>query len=170
MLCDGETRVDAPASDRGWAEVAESIEQLNPQRVECRSGDGKLLRAKPFSYFFPEANEASAEPPAFVPTTPEQASLQQFATLLAQAHSSPVMQHALELIDRQAAQCTRLEADNARLRELVAKLRAELAQANAELATPPAGGGDDLVGGIMQGIAAASQAAEVTPISKGKKS
>lgn len=164
-----EHRLDAPNTDRGWAEVAETLEQLSPSRVVLRDANGKVLRAKPWEYFFPRDSTEVEQPAAFVPQTPEQASLAQFASLLADAHKSPTMVHALELIDRQAAQNTRLEQEASRLREQLARVRAELAEARAELQLPPPEG-NDLVGGLMQGIAAAAQAAEVTPISKGKKS
>lgn len=174
MLCD-ETRIDAPNSDRGWAEVAEAIEQLAPTTIKCFAGDGKLLRAKPFEYFFP--SEEPAEPaPVVAPA--ERSELSEFAHLLADAHKSaganyePLLRAAMEFNTNLAARLTRTEQELDRARQTIARQAQEIAELLAE---PAAGGDGGMVEGMLQGALAAAQQAghvdgSVTPIQKGKKS
>lgn len=172
VMCDT-TRIDAPNSDRGWAEVAETIEQLQPERIMCHAGDGKLLRAKPFEWFFPREQEPL---PAAVPEL--RSELEVFAGLLADAHKSagvayqPLLSAAMEFNTNLAQRLTRTEQELDKARSTIARLQAEIAELQAE----PAPADDGIVGGLMQGIQAAAAAAaqggdgSVTPIQKGKKS
>jgi hypothetical protein len=151
--CD-EHRIDAPNTDRGWAEVAETIEQLKPERIVCRDAQGKVLRAKPFEYFFPQEEPVLAPVPA--PASPEQATLQHFAVLLSNAHSSaasthaPIMAAAMDLVERLSARLTRTEAELDAARRMIADLESELAEANARPES------DGIMGAISAGAAAAA--------------
>jgi hypothetical protein len=170
VACDDQV-LDAPATDRGWAEVAETIEQLRPDRIVLRDGKGKVLRAKSFEEFFPpEPSELQEVPKA---TTPEQQTLQQFAVLLANAHTSaaathgPILSAAMEFTERLSARLAKTEAELDRARATIAQLDSELAELQAKPQTTP---GDDLTNAFVQGMQMkAAAGGNVTPINGGQQ-
>jgi len=169
IVCD-EQRINAPRTTQGWAEVAETIEQLAPSRIVCMDLDGKVMRAKDFAFFFPEAAEEEEREPAAAADSSE---LVVFAKLISEAYANgskgtqPLLDNAMSFIQQLSVRLSKSEEQNDRLRAANAKLAAELA---LERAQPEAPEGDGVVGSLMQGFLAAQQAeGSVTPIAKGKK-
>lgn len=155
VLC-GEQRLDAPKVDRGWAEIAETIEQLKPDSIVCVDKNGTVLRAKSFEYFFPREDDVPMQPVP-PPTTPEQATLQHFGVLLANAHTSaaathgPILAAAMEFTERLSARLAKTEGELDKARAEIVSLESELAELQAKLSAPPPG--DDLVSAFTQGMA-----------------
>lgn len=151
VLCD-ERKLDAPKTERGWAEVAESIQSMKPDTVTCLDANGVVLRARSFESFFPDdaAPDASNE-----------TELETLARLVADAYKSasvqfnPLLEKNMEFSNNLAVRLARTEQELDRARQTIAKLQGEIAELRAE----PVASEDSVGGGLVAGLLQAHIAA-----------
>jgi hypothetical protein len=141
---------------RSWTELCNTVESLEATKVTCLDAQGNVLRSKVFEAPEPETQVG-----------PD--SVQVFAKLIAEAYEkgtksyAPLLDSAMQFIERQGQSLANAEREIERLRLVNAKLRTELAEI-------PVGGGSDedsVMGGLVAGMLQAQAGA--TPIGKAVK-
>jgi hypothetical protein len=141
---------------RVWTELCDTIESLEPTKITCLDSQGNVLRSRVL-----EAAEAEERP------GPD--SVQVFAKLIAEAYEkgtksyAPLLDSAMQFIERQGHSLANSEREIERLRLLVVKLRTEI----AEMTAPVDGGEDTVMNGLVAGMLQAQAGA--TPIGKAVK-
>lgn len=149
-----ERKNDAPKTDRGWAELAESIQAMKPDTITCLDSSGAVLRARSFESFFPEDAAPSAS---------NETELETLARLVADAYKSaslqfnPLLEKNMEFSTNLATRLARTEQELDRARATIAKLQLEIAELKAE---PVPQATDDVGGGIVAGLIQAHMQAE----------
>jgi hypothetical protein len=154
VLVDDKQRVEVPKNGRSWRDLTNTISAMGATKLACLDAQGGVLRATVIE-------DSEEEGPV---KSQDMTDLQFFGKLLAEAHESggkksePLLNTAMQFIDRQAQRLVKAEHEIDRLRNLVHKLNAELALPLEE----PAGEAG-LVPALMEGIAAAAAAQQATP-------
>ena len=170
-------RIDVPNNHRAINDLLGIIQSLEPSKLVCFSKEDRIIRSVNL-----DTAEDEREPVA--PQTPEQSDLQLFAKLLAEGYehgrkaNQPIVDQALQFVERQSVRLAKAEAEIERLRTYNHKLHTQILELQlVPVAEPPpiAAGGEDtilgsLVAGIVQGqlagMAGATAPAVVTPITK----
>lgn len=126
-------RIDVGRNRRAFLELTETIKTLDPDKVTCLDAQGNVLRSTVLD------SEASAEEATAV--TAEQSDLQLFARLLAEGYehgrkaSQPIVDSAMQFVERQSARLAKAESVIDQQRTHIAKLNARIAElSNAPLA------------------------------------
>lgn len=165
-------RISVPRNARAYRDLTQTILALEPSKLSCLDKDDQVIRSIVLE------NE-EVPPPA--PVTQEQSDLQLFARLLSEAYdkgsrsNQPLVDRAMEFVERNSERLARADAENDRLRGVINKLNLRIAELSAQTMPDSAEGGG-IVEAMMQGVLAAQQGAPVvspvTPIAKptaGKK-
>lgn len=162
-----EKKIHVPNNARGWKDLTQTIMALEPSKLTALDGDGNVLRSITL--------ESEDEKPA---PSPEMTDLQLFAKLLSGAYekgmtaTQPMLNSAMEFVERQGVQLAKAEAEIERLRSHIYKQQLQLAELTVG---SPAGEDDSIVGamlaGALQGQANLQQqtTAAVTPLKQGAK-
>lgn len=168
VLADSQ-RIEVSRNGRGWKDLTATIKALEPSKVSCLDGQGNVLRTTVL-----ESDEEKPAPSA------EMSDLQLFAKLLAEGYehgrkaNQPIIDSAMEFVERQGVRLSKAEAEIERLRAHIQKLNLEIMR----LSNAPAAPADDnsLLGTIVAGAlqAQAQQAAgaptlSAVPAPKGAK-
>lgn len=165
MADDHRIEVQRNTTLRAWRDIVATIKALDPAKLTCLDAKGNVIRSIVLTA--PET-EATLEdkppppppPPLPPPISPEMANLQLFARLLAEAWEKagsaykPLVDSAMNFVERGGSRLAKAEAEADRLRQIVHKQHLQI----AELTSAPteAEGGDEsimgaLVAGVMQG-------------------
>jgi hypothetical protein len=159
-------RIDVPRNGRAWRDLTATIASLEPSRLTALNKDGDVIR----SVVLETEDDSKA------PASAEMTDLQLFAKLLAEAYdkgskaNQPVIDQAMNFVDRQGQRLAKAESEIDRLRGVIHKQHLRMVELSG---TPIAGGGDDdsvigaLVAGAMQAASGAA-AATLAPPKNGK--
>lgn len=148
VLADDKT-ITVPKSGRAWKDLTQTIEAMEPSKVTCLDGQGQVLRSHVL-------DSDDGKPAA----TPEMSDVQLFAKLIAEAYEKaarqyePLINNAMEMVDRQGQRSAKQDLEIEKLRNAVHKLTAQLIELQA--APEPADDGS-IVGALMAGMQAAQQ-------------
>lgn len=157
-------RIEVSNNARAWKDLTQTIKSLDPSKLTCLDGAGTVLRSITL-----EDDEKS---PA---ASPEMTDLQLFAKLLSGAYekgmtaTQPMLNSAMEFVERQGVQLAKAEAEIERLRSHIYKQQLQLAEL---IGSPPAGEDDSIVGAMLAGALqgqAQLQTVGVTPLKQGAK-
>jgi soluble cytochrome b562 len=135
-------RIEVPRNGRAWRDLTATIQALDPSKLTCLDAQGKVIRSKVL--------ESEEDKPA---ASPEMTDLQLFAKLLAEGYqhgmraNQPIIDNAMQFVERQGVRLAKAEAEIERLRGLANKQHLEIAR----LSNMPAPSDD---GGIMGAIVA----------------
>jgi hypothetical protein len=133
-------RIDVPKNARAWRDLTATLEALEPSKLTALDGQGNVIRS-----IVLEADEDKAPP------SPEMTDVQLFARLLADAYekgsraNQPVIDSAMQFVERQGVRLQKAEAEIERLRAHIHKLTMQLGEFSG--AAPAAE--DSLMGAIM---------------------
>lgn len=161
-------RIEVPRNGRSWRDLTATIKSLEPSKLTCLDGQGNVIRSIVL--------ESEDEKPA--PASAEMSDLQLFAKLLAEGYekgmtaNQPIIDNAMQFVERQGQRLMKSEAEIERLRTHIHKLNLQI----AELSAIPAEASSDseslmgaIVAGAMQHHVAGNTPALVSPINKGGK-
>lgn len=161
-------RIEVPRNGRAWRDLTATIQAMEPSKLTCLDGQGNVIRSIVL--------ESDDDKP--VPSSPEMSDLQLFAKLLAEGYekgmtaNQPIIDNAMQFVERQGQRLMKSEAEIERLRAHIHKLNIRI----AELSSLPVDAPDEsslmgaIVAGAMQHAAAGNQTpALVSPIKGGKK-
>jgi len=165
-------RIEVPRNGRSWRDLTATIKALDPSKLTCLDGQGKVIRS-----IVLESEEAENDKPA---PSPEISDLQFLAKLLAEAYDKasskmqPIVDSAMAFVERGGQRLAKAEADNDRLRAHIAKLNLQISDLSM---TPVAAdsGEQSLMGAIVAGALQAGvqqqhpKPAAVSPIKGAKK-
>lgn len=159
-------RIEVPKNARAIKDLCATIKAMEPSKLTCLDDKGNVIRSVVL--------EAEDDKP--VNSTPEMSDLQLFAKLLAEGYehgrkaNQPIIDSAMQFVERQGQRLAKAEAEIERLRAHIFKLNGQI----AELSSGPAPAGDDSIMGAMLAGALQSQlpgasAVAVSPIKNGVK-
>jgi hypothetical protein len=166
-------RIDVPNNGRAWRDLTETIRALEPSKLTCLDGQGKVIRS-----IVLESDDD--KPAAGAPPSAEMSDLQYFAKLIAEAYEKgrtqgqPIVDSAIGLVGLQGQRLAKSESELERARAHIYKLQMRLAQiTNVPMGEADGGGESSIMGtllaGVMQGAATQAQAAVLSPIKNGAK-
>lgn len=162
-----EKRIDVPNNHRAINDLVATIEALEPAKVTCLDKDGNVIRSMSLE---------SEDDRSVAPATPEQSDLQLFARLLAEGYehgrkaNQPIIDSAMQFVERQGVRLAKAEAEIERLRAHIHKQNLSIAEMS--VAPEPAADGtimDALVQGAIQAGVLQQQPKPPTPIKSGVK-
>jgi hypothetical protein len=137
-----EKRIEVPKNARAWRDLTATIKSLEPSKLTALDGQGNVIRSVVL-----ESDDDKA------PVSPEMSDLQLFAKLLAEAYekgsksNQPVIDSAMQFVERQSERLTAAEKECDRLRGVVHKQAMQI----AELRQPPADGEGTIVDAMLAG-------------------
>lgn len=154
-------RIEVPKNARAIRDLTQTIKAMEPTKLTCLDAAGNVLRSVVL--------ESDDDKP--VAATGEMSDLQLFAKLLAEGYehgrkaNQPIIDSAMQFVERQSVRLAKAEAEIERLRAHIHKQNLQI----VELSATPEPAGDDsimgaLVAGALQGATGASP--QVTPINK----
>lgn len=167
VIADDKT-ITVPNNVRAMRDLAQTIKAMEPSKLTCVDKDGNVIRS-----IVLESDEDDKPSSA----SPEMSDLQLFAKLLAEGYehgrkaNQPIIDSAMQFVERQGVRLLKAEAEIERLRSHVHKLNLQI----ADLSNAPAPTGDDsimgaLMAGALQGqMTGAAAAAGVSPHKNGVK-
>jgi len=153
-------KVQVPLGGGKWRDLVRTIESMKGERITALDSAGNVIRALTI--------DDDEEPAKATAATSD---VQVFANLIAEAYEkgtksyAPLLDNAMQFIERQGVRLAKAEAEIERLRMHNAKLRIEV----AELGAAPEGEGsmlEQIAAGMLQAQAGGG---DVTPINKGAK-
>lgn len=159
-------RISVPRNARAYRDLVQTILALEPSKLSCLDKDDQVIRSIVLE------NEETPPPAA---ATPEQSDLQLFARLLSEAYdkgsrtNQPLVDRAMEFVERNSERLARADAEIDRLRNVINKLNLRIAELSqgANVVESTEGG---IVEAMFQGVLAAQAqqpaVAPVTPIAK----
>jgi len=139
-----ERRIEVGNTPGKWLNLVRTIDSLAATKITCLDAAGNVIRAITL-------DDDDAEQSAKT----EESELQTFARLVADAYEkgsksyAPLLDNAMQFIERQGQRLAAMEREIERLRMHAAKLQAELLAATAP---DPSGNDDDLTGALIAGI------------------
>lgn len=156
-------RIEVPKNHRAIRDLTQTIKAMEPSKLTCLDANGNVLRSIVL--------EGEDEKATTVNASAEMSDLQLFAKLLAEGYehgrkaNQPIIDSAMQFVERQGARLLKAESEIERLRAHIHKLNIQIAELNL---IPTDGGGDEsimgtMLAGVLQGATAASA---VTPINK----
>lgn len=160
-----EKRIEVVRNGRGWRELTNTIKAMEPTKLTCLDGQGNVIRS-----IVLESEDEDKKAVA----SPEMSDLQLFAKLLAEGYekgmtaNQPIIDNAMQFVERQGARLAKMEAEIERLRAHIHKQNLQI----GTLTNAPAPAADDsIMGSILAGVAqaaqlSASQPAAATPVSQ----
>jgi hypothetical protein len=162
VVADDKT-IDVPKHGRGWKELCQTIEALEPSKLTCLDGQGAILRSTVL-----DGGDDKPE------TSPELSDVQLFAKLISEAYdkgskvNQPLIDSIMMFLERQSQTLAKANADIEKLRNENHRLRAEI----LKLSAAPEVDEDQSALGILASALVQGQAdaaAQVTPIKQGQK-
>lgn len=154
-------RIEVPKNARAIRDLTQTIKAMEPAKLTCLDAAGNVLRSVVL--------ESDDDKPAA--TTGEMSDLQLFAKLLAEGYehgrkaNQPIIDSAMQFVERQSVRLAKAEAEIERLRAHIHKQNLQIVELSA---TPEPAGDDSIMGamlaGALQGATGASP--QVTPINK----
>jgi hypothetical protein len=162
-------RVEVPKHGRGWRDLTQTIEAMEPNKLTAVDGQGNVIRS--INMETDEKGDASVNP--------EMSDVQLFAKLISEAYdkgskvNEPLIAQIMLVLDRQSASLAKANGDNERLRLESHKLRAQILELSAQLNAPVESDEGSIIGAIaaaaMQGQSDAIANSGATPIKQGAK-
>lgn len=164
-------RIPVPKNVRAYRDLTQTIKALEPQKLSCLDKDDQVIRS-----IVLESESDNDE--VVAPATPEQSDLQLFARLLSEAYdkgsktNQPLVDRAMEFVERNSQRLAKAEAEIDRLRNVIHKLNLQIADLSAQTVPESGEAGDGgILGAMVQGVLAAQAGADkpptpVTPINK----
>jgi hypothetical protein len=160
-------RIEVPNNYRAINDLVATVQALEPSKLTCLDKDGKVIRSITLD------NESDDER-APVAGSPEMSDLQLFARLLADGYehgrkaNQPIIDSAMQFVERQSVRLAKAEAEIERLRTHNHKLNMQILELSIVPAEEPAAPMDNgfmgaLLEGAMQGVAQ-QQIKQVTPL------
>jgi hypothetical protein len=160
-------RIEVPNNYRAINDLVATVQALEPSKLTCLDKDGKVIRSITLD------NESDDER-APVAGSPEMSDLQLFARLLADGYehgrkaNQPIIDSAMQFVERQSVRLAKAEAEIERLRTHNHKLNMQILELSIVPAEEPATPMDNgfmgaLLEGAMQGVAQ-QQIKQVTPL------
>lgn len=157
-------RIEVPKNARAWKDLTATITSLEPQKLTCLDGQGNVIRSIVL--------ENDEDKPA---ASPEMSDLQLFAKLLAEAYdkgsksNQPVIESAMQFVDRQSVRLAKAESEIERLRTVVHKQHLQIAELSSGAGQPDTEESllAAVVAGAMQGAAGGNPLQPPVPINKG---
>jgi hypothetical protein len=158
-------RIEVPKNVRAIRDLTQTIKALDPAKVSCLDANGNVIRSISLES---EDDKASA-----APASAEMSDLQLFAKLLAEGYehgrkaNQPIIDSAMQFVERQGVRLMKAEAEIERLRSHIHKLNLQIAELSN---IPPEPQGEDsimgaIVAGALQGAGVPmQQPTPVTPI------
>jgi hypothetical protein len=144
-------RIEVGKNVRAYRDLLQTIKSLEPAKLTCLDGNGSILRSLTL-------DSGEDDKPALA-VTPEMTDVQLFAKLLAEAYEhtqkQPLLEMAMQFVERQGARLAKAEAEIDRLRSHIHKLNGQITELSL---IPVAEGGDDSLMGAL--VAGAMQAAQ----------
>lgn len=157
-------RIEVPNNGRAWKDLTQTIKAMEPSKLTCLDGSGNVIRSIVLE----------GEPTAAA--SPEMSDLQLFAKLLAEGYekgmtaTQPMLNSAMEFVERQGVRLAKAEAEIERLRTHIHKQSLHIAELSA---VAPAEGEDSVMSAVLAGAlqaqASQQQQAGVTAIKQGAK-
>lgn len=145
-----ERRIDVGNTPGKWLNLVRTIESLSATKITCLDSAGNVIRA------------ITLDEDEDVTTKTEESELQTFARLVADAYEkgsksyAPLLDNAMQFIERQGQRLAAMEREIERLRMHAAKLQAELLAATATVPVEDESLTAALITGMMQGAGAAN--------------
>lgn len=139
-------RIEVPKNGRAWRDLTATIKAMEPSKLTCLDGQGNVIRSVVL--------ESEEEKPAT--TSPEMSDLQLFAKLLAEGYekgmtaNQPIIDSAMQFVERQGVRLAKAEAEIERLRAHVHKLNLQIGDLSLVPATA-ASDSESLMGAIVAG-------------------
>jgi hypothetical protein len=156
-------RIEVAKNPRAFKDLTATIKAMEPSKLTCLDGAGNVIRSVVL--------ETEDDKPAN--TTPEMSDLQLFAKLLAEGYehgrkaNQPIIDSAMQFVERQSARLAKAESEIERLRLHIHKQNGHI----AELSSAPAPAADESIMGAMLAGALQSQmpgvAAPITALKNG---
>lgn len=152
---DDATDIDVPV-DVNWSRMAETVDSLDPDRIECWSENGTLIRGmkRPET----RARNGSIAMPASLHADPHAAMVMLFANLLHRAyeHSTQVaFDKVAEIVQYQGTNNEKMATDLQSLRAENDDLRQQMAEMVAESGQSGDGDSTSLISAFVNGMGAA---------------
>lgn len=161
-------RIEVAKIPRPWPELLETVLALKPAAIACHAASGDLIRARSCEWSEDGAAESeSADAPK------GKTDIQVFAGLIAEAYDkgsksySPLLDSAMQFIERQGQMLAIKDREIVTLRTHNTKLQAELLAATSPIATEEEPSAMGLLAAGIQAYTAAQTAPEV-PAANGK--
>lgn len=157
-------RIEVPKNVRAYRDLTQTIKAMEPSKLTCLDANGNVIR----SIVLDAGDEERVTPNA----SAEMSDLQLFAKLLAEGYehgrkaNQPIIDSAMQFVERQGQRLAKTEAEIERLRAHIHKLNLQIAELSIVPAEAP--GDDSIMGALVQGAlqAGALRQTEVTPINK----
>jgi hypothetical protein len=152
-------RIEVGKNVRAYRDLVATIKSLEPSKLTCLDGSGSILRS--ISLDVDEKSDAT-------PATAEQSDLQLFAKLLAEGYehgrkaNQPIIDSAMQFVERQGQRLAKTEAEIERLRAHIHKLNLQIAELSVVPAEAPAD--DSIMGALVAGALQSQQLSMATPI------
>lgn len=153
-------RIEVPKNGRAWRDLTATIKAMEPSKLTCLDGQSNVIRSVVL--------ESDEEKP--VPTSAEMSDLQLFAKLLAEGYekgmtaNQPIIDSAMQFVERQGVRLAKAEAEIERLRAHIHKLNLQIGDLSLIPATA-ASDSESLMGAIVAG-ALQSQNLGTAPVSQ----
>lgn len=165
-------RIDVPNNHRAINDLVTTLKSLEPSRLTCLDKEGKVIRSVILD------DDASA--PAGSAPSAEMSDLQLFARLLADGYehgrkaNQPIIDSAMQFVERQSVRLAKAEAEIERLRAHNHKLNLQILELSLVPVAEEPAADNSLMGALMQGALQGVQLQQqqqpgVTPLKQGVK-
>lgn len=155
-----EKRIEVPNNHRAINDLVATIEALEPAKLTCLDKSDNVIRSMSLE---------SEDDRSVVPATPEQSDLQLFARLLAEGYehgrkaNQPIIDSAMQFVERQGVRLAKAEAEIERLRAHIHKQNLSIAEMSV---APEPAADDSIMGALMQGALQAGVLQQQVPTPK----
>lgn len=149
-------RIEVPQNGRAWRDLTATIKAMEPSKLTCLDKNGNVIRSVVLES---EDGEKAA-------ASPEMTDLQMFAKLLAEGYqhgmkaNQPMVDAAMQFIDRQGQRVAKQESEIERLRAVIHKLNMQIAQLTSQ---PLPAAEEGVFGALAAGILQAAQQQDQQP-------
>lgn len=152
-----EKRIEVPKNARAWKDLTATIKALDPSKLTCLDGQGNVIRSHILESEDDKASSAS----------PEMSDLQLFAKLLAEGYekgrlaNQPVIDSAMQFVERQAVRLQKAESEIDRLRAVIHKQHLQIAELSSGASAPASD--DSIMGAMLAGALQSGALGQVGP-------
>jgi hypothetical protein len=136
-------RIEVPPNSRAWRDLTATIKAMDASKLTCLDGQGNVIR----SIVLENEDDSKAS------ASPEMSDVQLFAKLIAEAYqhgmqaNQPIIDSAMQFVERQSVRLAKAESEIERLRAHIHKQNMQI----GELSIIPAAEAD---GGVLGALAA----------------
>lgn len=159
-------RIEVPKNHRAIRDLVQTIRAMEPSKVTCLNAEGSVIRSIVL--------DSDDDKVPSQQTSPEMSDLQMFARLLAEGYehgrkaNQPIIDSAMQFVERQSVRLAKAEAEIERLRAHNHKLHHQIVELSAVPVVAPPAGDDSIMGamiaGVMQSQLGQMVPAQVSPI------